>query len=57
MSAVNFRLDVRRFPDSAGDRAVVVLDGKFLLYEWSGRSPRAARPSLNGAGTEHPPPG
>ncbi|WP_164835929.1 cyanase [Actinacidiphila soli] len=34
MSAVNFRLDVRRVPDPAGDRAVVVLDGKFLPYQW-----------------------
>ncbi|MCQ4046559.1 cyanase [Streptantibioticus rubrisoli] len=34
MSAVNFRLDVRRVPDPAGDRVVVVLDGKFLPYQW-----------------------
>jgi cyanate lyase len=34
MSAINFRLDVQRVPDPAGDRVVVVLDGKFLPYQW-----------------------
>jgi cyanate lyase len=34
MSAINFRLDVRRQPDPDGDRVVVVLDGKFLPYQW-----------------------
>ncbi len=34
MSAINFRLDVRRQPDPAGDRVVVTLDGKFLPYQW-----------------------
>jgi cyanate lyase len=34
MSAINFRLDVTRVPDPAGDRVVVVLDGKFLPYQW-----------------------
>lgn len=34
MSAINFRLDVRRQCDPAGDRVVVVLDGKFLPYQW-----------------------
>jgi cyanate lyase len=34
MSAINFRLDVRREPDPSGDRVVVVLDGKFLPYQW-----------------------
>jgi cyanate lyase len=34
MSAVNFRLDVRREADPAGDRVVVTLDGKFLPYQW-----------------------
>ncbi|MDN3354432.1 cyanase [Actinomadura sp. DC4] len=34
MSAVNFRLDVKRVPDPAGDRVVVTLDGKFLPYQW-----------------------
>ncbi len=34
MSAINFRLDVRREHDPAGDRVVVVLDGKFLPYQW-----------------------
>jgi cyanate lyase len=35
MSAINFRLDVGRVPDPAGDRVVVTLDGKFLPYQWS----------------------
>src|ERR1700744_2520908 len=34
MSAINFRLDVRREPNHAGDRVIVVLDGKFLPYQW-----------------------
>jgi cyanate lyase len=34
MSAINFRLDIKRAPDPAGDRVVVVLDGKFLPYQW-----------------------
>ncbi|WP_033340623.1 cyanase [Catenuloplanes japonicus] len=34
MSAINFRMDVRREPDPAGDRVVVTLDGKFLPYQW-----------------------
>lgn len=34
MSAVNFRLDVAKVPDPAGDRVVVTLDGKFLPYQW-----------------------
>lgn len=34
MSAINFRLDVSRKPDPAGDRVVVTLDGKFLPYQW-----------------------
>jgi cyanate lyase len=34
MSAINFRLDVRRVPDPAGDRVVVTMDGKFLPYQW-----------------------
>ena len=33
MSAINFRLDVARAPDPAGDRVVVTLDGKFLPYQ------------------------
>jgi cyanate lyase len=34
MSAINFRLDVQRVADPAGDRVVVTLNGKFLPYEW-----------------------
>ena len=34
MSAINFRLDVSRVPDPAGDRVVVTLNGKFLPYQW-----------------------
>ncbi|MBK0866785.1 cyanase [Saccharopolyspora sp. HNM0986] len=34
MSAINFRLDVRRAEDPQGDRVVVTLDGKFLPYQW-----------------------
>jgi cyanate lyase len=34
MSAINFRLNVERVPDPAGDRVVVTLDGKFLPYQW-----------------------
>ena len=32
MSAIDFELDIRRKPDSKGDRVVVTLDGKFLPY-------------------------
>ncbi len=34
MSAINFRLDVRRQADPDGDRVVVTFDGKFLPYQW-----------------------
>ena len=34
MSAINFRFDVKRVSDPAGDRVVVTLDGKFLPYQW-----------------------
>jgi cyanate lyase len=34
MSAINFRLDVQRVSNPAGDRVVVTLDGKFLPYDW-----------------------
>src|SRR6202451_2830097 len=34
MSAINFRMDIAREPDPAGDRVIVVLDGKFLPYQW-----------------------
>ncbi|MBC7375494.1 MAG: cyanase [Frankiales bacterium] len=32
MSAIDFRMDVQRKPDPAGDRVVVTLDGKFLPF-------------------------
>jgi cyanate lyase len=44
MSAINFRFDVKRVPDPAGDRVVVTLDGKFLPYQWL-----PARPRVTGA--------
>jgi cyanate lyase len=34
MSAINFRADVERIPDPAGDRVRITLDGKFLPYQW-----------------------
>jgi len=34
MSAINFRFDIQRVPDPAGDRVVITLDGKFLPYQW-----------------------
>lgn len=34
MSAINFRLDVTKVPDPAGDRVVITLDGKYLPYQW-----------------------
>jgi cyanate lyase len=34
MSAINFRLDVERIPDPAGDRVQITLNGKFLPYQW-----------------------
>ncbi len=34
MSAINFRVDVDRKEDPAGDRVVITLDGKFLDYNW-----------------------
>ncbi len=34
MSAINFRLDVRRVPDPEGDRVVITMDGKYLPYQW-----------------------
>ena len=34
MSAINFRADVARVPDPAGDRARITFDGKFLPYQW-----------------------
>ena len=34
MSAINFKVDIQRRPDPAGDRVVVTFDGKFLDYHW-----------------------
>ena len=34
MSAINFKVDVRRREDPDGDRVVITLDGKFLDYRW-----------------------
>ncbi|MBU8812546.1 cyanase [Mycolicibacterium goodii] len=34
MSAINFKVDIRRRPDPDGDRVVVTFDGKFLDYRW-----------------------
>ncbi len=34
MSAINFRADVERLPDPAGDRVRITFDGKFLPYQW-----------------------
>jgi cyanate lyase len=34
MSAINFRAEVERVSDPAGDRVRITLDGKFLPYQW-----------------------
>jgi len=34
MSAINFSIDLRRVPHPDGDRVEVVLNGKFLRYQW-----------------------
>jgi len=34
MSAINFGFSVGRIPDEKGDRVEIVLNGKFLPYEW-----------------------
>lgn len=34
MSAINFSISVNKKEDSAGDRVVVTMSGKFLPYEW-----------------------
>jgi cyanate lyase len=33
MSAIDFRMDLRREPDPAGDRVSIVMSGKFLPYK------------------------
>src|SRR3981081_4366017 len=35
MSAINFRVDIQKKSNPAGDRVVVTLDGKFLPYDWT----------------------
>jgi cyanate lyase len=39
MSAINFGFTVRRVPDPKGDRVEIVLNGKFLPYEWRADDP------------------
>ena len=34
MSAINFNIELRRVPHPGGDRVEVVLNGKFLPYQW-----------------------
>ena len=34
MSAINFKVDIKRRSDPDGDRVVVTFDGKFLDYRW-----------------------
>ncbi len=34
MSAINFRMDVRREDDDGEERVIVTLDGKWLPYQW-----------------------
>jgi cyanate lyase len=34
MSAINFRADIERVADPAGDRVQITLDGKFLPYQF-----------------------
>jgi cyanate lyase len=34
MSAINFKIDIDRVPNPAGDRVRITLDGKFLPYQW-----------------------
>jgi cyanate lyase len=35
MSAINFSVNLEKKSNSAGDRVVVTLDGKFLPYDWT----------------------
>lgn len=34
MSAINFKMNIRRRTDPGGDRVVITFDGKFLDYNW-----------------------
>jgi cyanate lyase len=34
MSAINFRANIERVPDPAGDRVRITFEGKFLPYQW-----------------------
>jgi cyanate lyase len=38
MSAINFGFSVRRLPDEKGDRVEIILNGKFLPYEWRAKN-------------------
>ena len=33
MSAIDFRMEIKREPDPAGDRVQIVMSGKFLPYK------------------------
>jgi cyanate lyase len=33
MSAIDFKMDIQRQPDPAGDRVQIVMSGKFLPYK------------------------
>jgi cyanate lyase len=33
MSAIDFRMDIKREPDAAGDRVNISMSGKFLSYK------------------------
>ncbi|WP_291429228.1 cyanase [Deinococcus sp.] len=39
MSAINFRLELRREPHPDGDRVVITMAGKFLPYHWAAPEP------------------
>ena len=43
MSAINFKLDLKRVEDPGGDRVVITLDGKFLPYQWGYQVRRGRR--------------
>ncbi|MYX34881.1 hypothetical protein GTY85_15580 [Streptomyces sp. SID8377] len=57
MSAVDFRSDVRRVPDRAGERSVAVFDGEFPLFAWSGPFSEGGPALAERCGTRRAPPG